>query len=75
MDNLLVYAWKIKAEDCKKYDGLIARYNNSKDLFICTKDNEKRLVPGSQTFKELTQKVLDGKLPCFLYGKNKRQKT
>ena len=65
MDNLLVYVWKIKAEDCKKYDGLIARYNNSKDLFLCTKDNEKRLVSGALTFKELTQRVLDGKIAVF----------
>lgn len=65
MDNLLVYVWKIKAEDCKKYDGLIARYNNSKDLFECTKDNEKRLVSGALTFKDLTQRVLDGKIAVF----------
>ena len=65
MDNKLVYAWKIKADDCKKYTGLIARYNNSKDLFDCTKDNKKRLVSGSQTFKELTQKILDGKIAVF----------
>lgn len=65
MDNLLVYVWKIKAEDCKKCDGLIARYNNSKDLFICTKDNEKRLVSGALTFKELTQRVIDGKIAVF----------
>ena len=65
MDNLLVCVWKIKAEDCKKYDGLIARYNNSKDLFECTKDNEKRLVSGALTFKELTQRVLDGKIAVF----------
>ena len=65
MDNLLVYVWKIKSEDCKKYNGLIARYNNSKDLFICTKDNEKRLVSGALTFKELTQRVLDGKIAVF----------
>jgi hypothetical protein len=65
MDNLLVYVWKIKAEDCKKYDGLIARYNNSKDLFICTKDNEKRLVSGALTFKELTQRVIDGEIAVF----------
>jgi hypothetical protein len=65
MDNLLVYVWKIKAEDCKKCDGLIARYNNSKDLFICTKDNAKRLVLCSQSFKELTQRVLDGKIAVF----------
>lgn len=65
MDNLLVYVWKIKAEDCKKYNGLIARYNNSKDLFICTKDNEKRLVSGALTFKELTQRVIDGKIAVF----------
>jgi hypothetical protein len=65
MDNLLVYVWKIKAEDCKKYDGLIARYNNSKDLFECTKDNEKRLVSGALTFKELTQRVIDGKIAVF----------
>ena len=65
MDNLLVYTWKIKAEDCKKCDGLIARYNNSKDLFICAKDNEKRLVSGVWTFKELTQRVLDGKIAVF----------
>ena len=65
MDNLLVYAWKIKTEDCKKCDGLIARYNNSKDLFECTRGNEKRLVSGSQTFKELTQRVIDGKIAVF----------
>ena len=65
MDNLLVYVWKIKAEDCKKYDGLIARYNNSKDLFECTKDNDKKLVSGALTFKELTQRVLDGKIAVF----------
>ena len=65
MDNLLVNVWKIKAEDCKKYDGLIARYNNSKDLFECTKDNEKRLVAGGLTFKELTQRVIDGKIAVF----------
>ena len=65
MDNLLVYAWKIKEEDCKRYDGLIARYNNSKDLFECMKDNEKRLVAGSQTFKELTQKIIDGEIAVF----------
>lgn len=65
MDNLLVTVWKIKAEDCKKYDGLIARYHNSKDLFICTKDNEKRLVSGALTFKELTQRVIDGKIAVF----------
>lgn len=65
MDSKLVYCWKIKAEDCRKYDGLIARYNNSKDLFICTKDNEKRLVSGALTFKELTQRVLDGKIAVF----------
>lgn len=65
MDNLLVYVWKIKAEDCKKCDGLIARYNNSKDLFECTKDNEKRLISGALTFKELTQRVLDGKIAVF----------
>ena len=65
MDNLLVYVWKIKAEDCKKCDGLIARYNNSKDLFICTIGNEKRLVSGALTFKELTQRVLDGKIAVF----------
>ena len=64
-DNLLVNVWKIKTEDCKKYDGLIARYNNSKDLFECTKDNEKRLVSGCLTFKELTQRVLDGKIAVF----------
>jgi hypothetical protein len=65
MDNLLVYVWKIKAENCKKYDGLIARYNNSKDLFECTKYNEKRLVAGALTFKELTQRVIDGKIAVF----------
>ncbi len=65
MDNKLVCCWLIKAEDCKKYDGLIARYNNSKDLFICTKDNEKRLLLLSQSFKELTQRVLDGKIAVF----------
>ena len=65
MDNLLVYVWKIKAEDCKKCDGLIARYNNSKDLFECTKSNEKRLVSGALTFKELTQRVIDGKIAVF----------
>ena len=64
-DNSLVYCYLIKAEDCKKYDGLIARYNNSKDLFICTKDNTKRLVLCSQSFKELTQRVLDGKIAVF----------
>ena len=61
----MVNAWKIKTEDCKKYDGLIARYNNSKDLFECTRDNEKRLVSGALTFKELTQRVLDGKIAVF----------
>ena len=69
MDNSLVYCWMIKAENCKKYDGLIARYNNSKDLFECTvradRDNEKRLLLLSQTFKELTQRVLDGKIAVF----------
>lgn len=65
MDNLFVYVWKIKTEDCKKYDGLIARYNNSKDLFECTKSNEKKLVSGALTFKELTQRVLDGKIAVF----------
>ena len=65
MDNSLVYCWKIKAEDCKKYDGLIARYNNSKDLFECTKSNKDRLIICSQTFKELTQRVLDGKIAVF----------
>jgi hypothetical protein len=65
MDNLLVYVWKIKAEDCKKCDGLIARYSNSKDLFICTIGNEKRLVSGALTFKELTQRVIDGKIAVF----------
>jgi hypothetical protein len=65
MDNLLVYVWKIKVEDCKKCDGLIARYSDSKDLFICTKDNEKRLASGALTFKELTQRVLDGKIAVF----------
>ena len=65
MDNLLVYVWKIKVEDCKKYDGLIARYNNSKDLFECTKHNEKRLVSGCLTFKELTERVIDGKIAVF----------
>ena len=65
MDNLLVYVWKIKAEDCKKCDRLIARYNNSKTLFECTKGNEKRLVSGCLTFKELTQRVIDGKIAVF----------
>lgn len=65
MENLLVHCWKIKAEDCKKCDGLIARYSNSKDLFICTKDNEKRLVSGALTFRELTQRVIDGKIAVF----------
>ena len=65
MDNLLVYAYKINSEDCKKYDGLIARYNNSKDLYECTKDNKDRLVHGGQTFKELTNKILDGKIAVF----------
>ncbi len=61
MDNLLVYVWKIKVEDCSKSSQGVARYNNSKDLFICTKDNEKRLVSGALTFKELTQRVLQRK--------------
>ena len=66
MDNKLVYAWKIKdGEDCKKYSGLIARYNNSKDMFLCMKDNKDRIVEGSQTFKELTCKILDGKIAVF----------
>ena len=66
MDNKLVYAWKIKeGENCKKYSGLIARYNNSKDMFICMKDNKDRIVEGSQTFKELTCKILDGKIAVF----------
>ena len=65
MDNLLVYCWKIKTEDCRKYDGLLARYKNTKDLFICTKDNEKRLRSGALTFKELTQRVIDGKIAVF----------
>ena len=66
MDNLLVNAWKIKdGESCKKYTGLIARYNNSKDMFICMKDNKDKLVEGCQTFKELTNKVLEGKIAIF----------
>lgn len=66
MDNLLVEAYKIKeTETCKKYNGLIARYNNSKDLFLCTKDNKDRIVQGCQTFKDLTNKVLSGKYAIF----------
>lgn len=65
MDNKSICCWLIKAEDCKKYDGLIARYNNSKDLFLCTKDNKNGLLLLSQSFKELTQRVLDGKIAVF----------
>jgi len=65
MDNLLVNAWKLKAENCKKYEGLIARYNNSKDLFLCTKDNKDKLISGGKTFKELTCEVMDGEIAVF----------
>ena len=66
MDNKLVMAWNIKEDEaCKKYTGLIARYNNSKDMFSCMKDNKDRIAEGGQTFKELTNKILDGKIAVF----------
>lgn len=66
MDNKIVMAWKIKeGENCKKYTGLIARYNSSKDMFFCMRYNKDKIVEGCQTFKELTQKILDGKIAVF----------
>ena len=65
MDNLLVYCWKIKAKDCKKCDGLLARYENTRELFFYTRNDEKKLVSGALTFKELTQRVIDGKIAVF----------